>query len=110
MVEICHNPLKSDCESSDIVVYIQVGTERFPICRQCWSELAASDVEWGEDGLKGFEENVALTQSGQTDTELKDEKNTIPPEDAQSVGSEVQGEVDAGRKFLEELARTMRPP
>lgn len=110
MVEICHNPLKSDCESSDIVVYIQVGTERFPICRQCWSEFASSDVEWGEDGLRDSEEKGELSQSTLTEANLQDEKNTITPSDDLTSGSEAQDEVDAGRKFLEELARTMKPP
>jgi len=62
-VEVCHNPLKVDCESNDIVVYIQVGSEKLPICRSCWRELAESDLEWGEEGLKDAQEKSSQLQS-----------------------------------------------
>jgi hypothetical protein len=53
-MEVCHNPLKTNCESNDIAVYIQVGAEKLPICRTCWIELAESDIEWDEDGLSAI--------------------------------------------------------
>ena len=108
MVELCHNPLKSDCESSDIVVYIQVGADRLPICRQCWSELAVSDVEWGEEGLKVAEEITTFSQADQVGVNLEDEKKITASANTLSGQSEDKDECDAGRKFLEELAKTMK--
>jgi len=106
-LEVCHNPLKSDCQSSDIVVYIQVGSERFPICRQCWSDLAESDVEWGEEGLKDNEKKADLTLADQDDVNLADEKKTASPVKRQIGQAEEQNEHNAGEMFLEELSKTM---
>ena len=101
-LEVCHNPLKSECESSDIDVYIQVGVERLPICRQCWGELAESDVEWGEEGLKGCEE-----KANQDSVDLETEKKTAKSDKTQKSQGEAQNEPDAGEKFLEELSRAI---
>ena len=106
-MEVCHNPLKSECESSDIVVYIQVGTERLPICRQCWGELAESDFEWGEEGLKITEEKASLSQAGQFGVTLENENKATVLAKAQRSRSEAQNEPDAGEKFLEELSKTI---
>ena len=55
LTEVCLNPWKSKpCFSSDIAVYIVFKTERIPICRRCWLEIAASDIEW--DGRQKNEE------------------------------------------------------
>lgn len=50
--EKCRNPLKPECEGRDIAVYIQAGSERLPICRECWMALAEEDVEWDERGMR----------------------------------------------------------
>jgi hypothetical protein len=38
--ECCRNFLKPDCSCIDIVLYIQLGSERLSICKNCWCELA----------------------------------------------------------------------
>jgi len=50
--EQCCNPIKPDCNNRDIVVYIQIASERLPVCRQCWENLAETNIEWGQEGLK----------------------------------------------------------
>jgi hypothetical protein len=50
--EKCENPLKPECEGTDIAVYIQAGNKRLPICKSCWVILAEQDVEWDEDGIR----------------------------------------------------------
>jgi len=51
--EQCRNLLKPACNCVDILLYIIVGSEKIPLCQQCWCELAESDnVEWGEEGLR----------------------------------------------------------
>ena len=45
-METCKNPWNKECRSGDIEVYILVGGERHPICRQCWTRLADKDSEW----------------------------------------------------------------
>ena len=89
-------------------MYIQVGADRLPICRQCWGELAVSDVEWGEEGLKVAEQEASPSQAGRVGVNPEDEKKTTTPANTQSGQSEDQNECDAGRKFLEELAKTMK--
>jgi hypothetical protein len=54
--EHCCNPLKLKCENKDILLYIQIGSKKTPICKQCWNTLADSRMEWGEEGLKNEEE------------------------------------------------------
>ena len=88
-------------------MYIQVGSERFPICRQCWNELAESDVEWGEDGLKDNEKKANLTLADQDDVNLADKKKTTSPVKRQIGQAEAQNEHNAGEMFLEELSKTM---
>jgi hypothetical protein len=58
--EKCRNPLKPECESRDIAVYVQAGSERLPICRRCWELLAEEDVEWDENGIR-FRRKTELT-------------------------------------------------
>jgi hypothetical protein len=60
--EPCKNPLNPNCPNEDIVVYIQIGQERYPICCQCWAELAESNAEWNETGLKTEEKQCLTTQ------------------------------------------------
>jgi hypothetical protein len=45
-------PSKTKLHQEEIVVYIQIGQEKLPLCRQCWTEMAESNVEWDEEGLK----------------------------------------------------------
>jgi hypothetical protein len=45
--EQCRNFLKPECGCTDIVLYIQLGSERFPICKNCRSELAELE-DWNE--------------------------------------------------------------
>jgi len=54
----CCNPLKKQCENNDIVLYMQLGSERLPICKQCWHEMADLTIEWGDKGLKSRERHV----------------------------------------------------
>ena len=48
--ERCKNPWKTECKNTDIEVYI-IGKDekRLPICKECWTEIAKSDHEWGEE-------------------------------------------------------------
>lgn len=108
-MEVCHNPLKPDCESNDIVVYIQVGSERFPICRQCWSELAESSVEWGEDGLKVAEEKAPFIQDDQANVSPENgNKKAVYVKKEREQHNGTQNEPDAGERFLEELSKSMK--
>jgi len=45
-MERCRNPWHENCKNGDIEVYIQIRGERLPICRRCWSKIAANDTEW----------------------------------------------------------------
>ena len=47
-MESCKSPLKPDCGSRDIAVYIVFGGKTLPLCRKCWEEIADTDLEWGE--------------------------------------------------------------
>lgn len=67
-----------------------------------------SDVEWGEDGLKVTEERATPSQAGQVGVNPEGEKKTTTPANKRSGQNEAQNECDAGRKFLEELAKTMK--
>jgi len=53
--EQCKNFLKPKCGCTDIVLYIQLDSERLPICTKCWSELADLTIEWSEQELKSKE-------------------------------------------------------
>lgn len=44
--EKCGNPWKADCARTDIEVYISKKSSQFPICANCWSNIACSDFEW----------------------------------------------------------------
>jgi len=46
--EQCQNFLKPKCDCTNIVLYIQLGSEKLPICEKCWSELAELTVDWPE--------------------------------------------------------------
>jgi hypothetical protein len=39
-------------------MYLQIGQDRYAICHQCWADIAESDVEWDEEGLKTKKENA----------------------------------------------------
>jgi hypothetical protein len=43
-MEHCKNPLKDECRSENIKLYIQKNGENLPICQQCWIKIA--DQEW----------------------------------------------------------------
>jgi hypothetical protein len=58
LIEQCKNPLKPNCHQEEIVVYIQIGQEKLPLCCQCWTEMAESNVEWDEEGLKTEKETL----------------------------------------------------
>ncbi|MDR0374094.1 MAG: hypothetical protein LBI79_11235 [Nitrososphaerota archaeon] len=60
MSEQCKNPLNPKCQNEDIILYLQIGQERLAICRQCWTEIAESEAEWDETGLKTKEKQTAL--------------------------------------------------
>jgi hypothetical protein len=53
--EQCQNFLKPNCSCTDIVLYIQLESERLPICKNCWPELAELTEDWNEHMLKGEE-------------------------------------------------------
>jgi len=53
--EQCQNFLKPKCSCTDIVLYIQLDSERLPICKNCWPELAELTEDWNEHMLKGEE-------------------------------------------------------
>lgn len=76
-MEVCHNPLKTNCESNNIAVYIQVGTEKLPICRTCWIELAESDIEWNEDGLISVRENVKSMEGSPIEAQLVEADRSV---------------------------------
>jgi hypothetical protein len=76
-MEVCHNPLKTNCESNDIAVYIQVGAEKLPICRTCWIELAESDIEWDEDGLSAIKGNVRLMEGNKVETQMVEADRSV---------------------------------
>jgi hypothetical protein len=42
---------KAQCGCTDIVLYIQLGSERLPICKNCWFELAELTEDWNEHKL-----------------------------------------------------------
>ncbi|MDR2719829.1 MAG: hypothetical protein LBC03_03380 [Nitrososphaerota archaeon] len=56
--EQCKNPLNPKCQNKDICMYLQIGQDRYAICHQCWADIAESDVEWDEEGLKTKKENA----------------------------------------------------
>jgi hypothetical protein len=51
--EQCQNFLKPECGCTDIVLYIQLGSDRLPICKNCWPELAELTEDWSEHILNG---------------------------------------------------------
>jgi hypothetical protein len=57
--EQCQNFLKPKCGCTDIVLYIQLDSERLPICKNCWPELAELTEDWNEHKLKS-EEKIFL--------------------------------------------------
>ena len=67
-----------------------------------------SDVEWGEEGLKVGEQEACLSQAGQVGVNPEAERKTTAPANREDGQREDQSESDAGRKFLEELAKTMK--
>ncbi|MGD6805804.1 MAG: hypothetical protein ACQCN4_02465 [Candidatus Bathyarchaeia archaeon] len=107
-MEVCHNPLKLNCQGTDIVVYIQVGSEKLPICRECWRELADSDVEWGEEGFNAIEEKRVPVQTDQAVgmPEVNDKKAMT--EESLQNSNEPFHELDAGAKFAEELIKGLK--
>lgn len=44
--ENCKNPWKEQCKSNDIELYIFYKNQSIPICRNCWSNISESDIEW----------------------------------------------------------------
>lgn len=46
MSESCANPWNGRCQNSDIAVYICYNGMILPICRECWKDIADSDLEW----------------------------------------------------------------
>ena len=50
--ETCKNPWKENCNNTDIELYIQYKGEKLPICRECWTDLAESDYEWGDENVE----------------------------------------------------------
>lgn len=46
MIERCKNPWNGRCENTDIEVYIYRRGRKFPICRNCWTNIADRDLEW----------------------------------------------------------------
>jgi hypothetical protein len=46
--ERCRNPWNGKCQNTDIEVFILYKGDRLPICRRCWSKIAESNIEWGE--------------------------------------------------------------
>jgi hypothetical protein len=61
--EQCRNFLKPKCGCTDIVLYIQLDSERLPICTKCWSELTDLTIGWDEQGLKSEEKQDPLKQT-----------------------------------------------
>jgi len=57
--EQCRNFLKPKCGCTDIVLYIQLDSERLPICENCWPELAELTEDWVEYRLKSEEKQDA---------------------------------------------------
>jgi len=55
--EQCKNPLKPKCTNKEVGVYLQIGQGRLAICHQCWADIAESNVELDEEGLKTKENN-----------------------------------------------------
>jgi hypothetical protein len=45
-MEHCKNPLKNNCNSENIKLYIQKNGENLPICQQCWIKIADQEQEW----------------------------------------------------------------
>jgi len=50
--EVCRNPLKPDCGRTDIQLYIQIGSDKLPICSGCWADIANGNIEWNEKGFR----------------------------------------------------------
>ncbi|MCS7096195.1 MAG: hypothetical protein N3F10_05305 [Candidatus Bathyarchaeota archaeon] len=50
--ECCRNPVKPECNNTDIALSIRIRNKLFPICRACWQEIADKDIEWGEWGFQ----------------------------------------------------------
>jgi hypothetical protein len=48
-VRKCGNPWKKDCMNMDVKVYIVHKKQQLPICTQCWQEISAETVEWGDN-------------------------------------------------------------
>ena len=43
-------------------LHIQLGSERFSICKNCWPELAELTEDWNEHRLKGEEKQDSTTR------------------------------------------------
>jgi len=52
MEEQCRNFLKPNCKNTNITLYIQLDSDKLPICQQCWCELSELPVEWPKEGAK----------------------------------------------------------
>jgi hypothetical protein len=57
LIEQCKNPIKPDCNNEDIVVYIQINQEKYPICQKCWNQLAETTIDWDKVCLKNGKTN-----------------------------------------------------
>jgi len=42
----CENPWNAKCRNTDIEVSIYYRSEFLPICRECWQEISARNLEW----------------------------------------------------------------
>jgi len=47
--EKCASPLRLNCGSTDIALYIYFGGRKLPICWKCWRETASSGLQWSPD-------------------------------------------------------------
>jgi hypothetical protein len=43
---VCLNPWNGVCQKTDITVYMCYEGRTLPICRECWREIASTDLEW----------------------------------------------------------------
>ncbi|MDR2204193.1 MAG: hypothetical protein LBE76_07895 [Nitrososphaerota archaeon] len=63
MDEQCQNFLKPKCSCTDIILYIQLDSERLPICKNCWPELAELTEDWNKYGSNCEEKQATPKQA-----------------------------------------------
>ena len=48
-IEVCMNPWNGVCKKTEILLSICHDGQTLPICKECWNNIAFSNLEWRYD-------------------------------------------------------------